>query len=182
MGAGIAASPHCAERRICRCSQPGYPRKHQSCPRSWLTSSGVASHLTTPSEEETDRLPDCATRGFACLPTIGAWQSQSHPMFRGPSWVNHSSVSLCPSTRRLPNRVALEEDQLFRRLFPTDPEKLRRASHCLSAEIGPSVTLRFPSCRCRPSGGGGDFRPDHLLTMHPASESGKQIIRSQACG
>ena len=111
--------------------------------KSKFTSSGVASHLTTPSEEETDRLPDCATRGFACLPTIGAWQSQSHPMFRGPSWVNHSSVSLCPSTRRLPNRVALEEDQLFRRLFPTGSANLRRVSHCLSAEIGTSVTLRF---------------------------------------
>jgi hypothetical protein len=41
------------------------------------------------------------------------------------------------------SRVALEEDQLFRRLFPTGPELLRRVSHCLSAEIGPSVTLRF---------------------------------------
>jgi hypothetical protein len=40
------------------------------------------------------------------------------------------------------SRVALEEDQLFRRLFPTGPANLRRASHCLSAEIGPSVTLR----------------------------------------
>ena len=35
----------------------------------------------------------------------------------------------------------------------------------------------LPSCRCRPSGGGGDFRPDHLLTMHVASESGKQKMR-----
>ena len=123
MGAGIAASPHCAERRIYRFS---WSRSRGTASlKSKFTSSGVASHLTTPSEEETDRLPDCATRGFACLPTIGAWQSQSHPTFRGPSWVNHSSVSLCPSTRRLPNRVALEEDQLFRRLFPTDPAKSR---------------------------------------------------------
>ena len=150
--------------------------------KSKFTSSGVASHLTTPSEEETDRLLDCATRGFAGLSTIGAWQSQSHPMFRGPSWVNHSCVSLCPSTRRLPNRVALEEDQLFRRLFPTGPANLRRASHCLSAEIGSSVTLRFPSGPCGLSGGGGDFRPDHLLTMHFGSESGKRNLRAQACG
>ena len=41
------------------------------------------------------------------------------------------------------NRVAREEDQLFRRLFPTGPAILRRVPHCLSAEIGPSVTLRF---------------------------------------
>ena len=145
--------------------------------KSWLTSSGVASHLTTPSEEETDCLLGCASRRFASLSTIGAWQSQSHPMFRGPSWVDHSCVSLCPSARGLPNRVALEEDQLFRRLFPTGATNLRRVSHCLSAEIGPSVTLRFPSCRCRPSGGGGDFRPDHLLTMHTGSESRKRKMR-----
>jgi hypothetical protein len=111
--------------------------------KSWLTSSGVASHPTAPSEEETDRLIDCASRRLACLSTIGAWLSQSHPMFCGPSWVDHSCVPLCSSVRRLPNRVALEEDQLFRRLFPTGPELLRRVSHCLSAEIGPSVTLRF---------------------------------------
>jgi hypothetical protein len=111
--------------------------------KSELTSSGVASYQTTPSEEETDRLPDCATRRFACLPTIGAWQSQSRPIFHGPSWVDRSFVPLCSSVRRLPSRVALEEDQLFRRLFPTGPELLRRVSHCRSAEIGPSVTLRF---------------------------------------
>jgi len=141
MGAGIAASPHCAERRIYRFPWSEFRRTHSL--KSKLTSSGVAFHLTTPSEEETDRLPDRATRGFACLSTIGAWQSQSHPMFRGPSWVDHSCVPLCSSDRSLPSRVALEEDQLFRRLFPTGPANLRRASHCLSAEIGSSVTLRF---------------------------------------
>ncbi len=42
MGAGIAASPHCAERRICRCSLAC--SACASLPfRSWLTSSGVAS-------------------------------------------------------------------------------------------------------------------------------------------
>jgi len=37
------------------------------------------------------------------------------------------------------SRVAQEEDQLFRRLFPTGPELLRKVSHCLSAEIGLSI-------------------------------------------
>ena len=138
-----------------------------------LTSSGVASHLTTPSEEETDCLLGCASRRLASLSTIGAWLSQSHPMFCGPSWVDHSCVSLCPSTRGLPNRVALEEDQLFRRLFPTGPEKPRGNS---SLPVGGDRSFRhppLPSCRCRPSGGGGDFRPDHLATMHMPSESRK---------
>ena len=31
MGAGIAASPHCAERRICRCSQPLTRQAEASC-------------------------------------------------------------------------------------------------------------------------------------------------------
>src|SRR4030095_11070076 len=64
-------------------------------------------------------------------------------MFRGPSWVDHSSRhALLFPPERVPSRVALEEDQLFRRLFPTGPEKPRGVPHCLSAEIGPSVTLR----------------------------------------
>ena len=112
--------------------------------KSWLTSSGVASHLTTPSEEETDRLSDCAARRLAdlsnyrCLaepkPSDVLRPFLGRPLLR--------PALLLPSEDFL-SRVALEEDQLFRRLFPTDPEKLRRASHCLSAEIGPSVTLRF---------------------------------------
>ena len=150
--------------------------------KSWLTSSGVASHLTTPSEEETDCLLGCASRRLASLSTIGAWLSQSHPMFRGPSWVDHSCVSLCPSARGLPNRVALEEDQLFRRLFPTGPEKSRGS---FSLPVGGDRSFRhppLPSVPCGPSGGGGDFRPDHLLTMHVAAESGKRKISAQACG
>ena len=59
MGAGIAASPHCAERRICRCSvylgsRSGKPVSDPAS-RSWLTSSGVAFHRTAPSCEEPDR-------------------------------------------------------------------------------------------------------------------------------
>jgi hypothetical protein len=50
--------------------------------------------------------------------------------------------ALLPPSEDFVGRVALEEDQLFRRLFPTGPELLRKVSHCLSAEIGPSVTLR----------------------------------------
>ena len=121
--------------------------------KSWLTSSGVAFHLTTPSEEETDRLIDCASRRLACLSTIGAWQSQSHPMFCGPSWVDHSCVPLCSSTRRLPNRVALEEDQLFRRLFPTGPknsEELLIACRRRSVLPSPSASfLPLPAFRWR---------------------------------
>jgi len=75
MGAGIAASPHCAERRICRCSwawsiEPGgLPTRS----RSWLTSSGVASHPTAPSVRRSQiNLLDCAARRFAGRSTVPA--------------------------------------------------------------------------------------------------------------
>jgi hypothetical protein len=76
----------------------------------------------------------------------------------------------------LPNRVALEEDRLFRRLFPTGPGKNPKAlPNCLPAEIGPSVACRtvlpLPAFQR-----GWDFRPDHLSTMHPAPESRKRNI------
>ena len=141
MGAGIAASPHCAERRICWSLWSGSQGTHSK--KSKLTSSGVASHLTTPSEEETDRPIDCAARRLACLLN---YRCLAEPK---PSDVPRPFLGrlllrpalLLPS-EDLRSRVALEEDQLFRRLFPTGPELLRKVSHCLSAEIGPSVTLR----------------------------------------
>ena len=150
--------------------------------KSWLTSSGVASHLTTPSEEETDCLLGCASRRLASLSTIGAWQSQSHPMFRGPSWVDHSCVPLCSSTRKLPNRVALEG----RSTLPAPlPDWRHKPPKSFALPVGGDRSFRhppLPSVPCGPSGGGGDFRPDHLLTMHVAAESGKRKICAQACG
>ena len=72
MGAGIAASPHCAERRICRYSQPGLIKAFAlpTRSRSWLTSSGVASHRAVPSFEEPGCLLDCAARRFACRSSL----------------------------------------------------------------------------------------------------------------
>ena len=112
--------------------------------KSWLTSSGVASHLTTLSEEKTDRLVDCASRRLACLfnfrclaepkPSDVPRPFLGRPLLR---------LALLLPSEDFESRVALEEDQLFRRLFPTGPAILRRVSHCLSAEIGPSVPLRF---------------------------------------
>ena len=112
--------------------------------KSWLTSSGVASHPTTPSEEETDRLVDCASRRLAC-PFNFRCLAEPKPSdvprpFLGRPLLR---LALLLPSEDFRNRVALEEDQLFRRLFPTGPAILRRVSHCLSAEIGPSVTLRF---------------------------------------
>ena len=105
MGAGIAASPHCAERRICRCSQlwPA-PVKVETRPRSWLTSSGVASlrHHQSP----------------------GAL----HPaMLGGPSWDNHFCVPLRPirSEKRFGPRRAKGRSSLPAPL-PASPDRTRR--------------------------------------------------------
>jgi hypothetical protein len=46
-----------------------------------------------------------------------------------------------PKTAR--NRVALEENRLFRRLFPAGPVRTRRLFPILPAEIGPLVTCRI---------------------------------------
>jgi hypothetical protein len=58
--------------------------------------------------------------------------------------------------------------------LPDWPRKEPESSlHCLPAEIGPLVACRTLPCRCRPFRGGRDRRPDHLVTMHMRSESGK---------
>ena len=150
--------------------------------KSWLTSSGVASHLTTPSEEETDHLLDRASRRLARLSTIGAWQSQSHPMFRGPSWDDHCrrlALSFRPkaSEPRRANRKIISSGASSR-LAPRNPEELLIACRRRSVLPSPSASfLPLPAFR-----GGGDFRPDHQVTMHLASESGKQKMRVKTCG
>jgi hypothetical protein len=61
---------------------------------------------------------------------------RTHPaMFCGPSWVDHSCVPLCPPRfrRTAMNRVALEEDQIFRRLVPTDPASTPEGTSALPA-------------------------------------------------
>ena len=87
-----------------------------------------------------------------------------------------SSVRRPPKPRRARGRSTLPAPL---------PDWPRATPKSLSLPVGGDRSFRhppLPSCRCRPSGGGGDFRPDHLLTMHVASESGKRKIRAQACG
>ena len=82
--------------------------------RSWLTSSGVAFHRTTPSCEE----PDRSTRlrgpkvrwsfdlsGLASETEVP--RSQNHSMFRGPSWETLYRVPLCsPEFRGTPGAAS----------------------------------------------------------------------------
>ena len=154
MGAGIAASPHCAERRICRCSiylgsRSGKPVCDPAS-RSWLTSSGVASHRTAPSCEEPDRStrlrgPKVRWSFDLSGPASGTEvpRSQNRPMFCGPSWGNRSCVPLrSPWFRRTREPRRTRGNSLFRRLFPAGPVGTRRLFPFLPAEIGPLVTCR----------------------------------------
>ena len=65
------------------------------------------------------------------------------------------------------------------------PDWPRKSPKSFTLPVGGDRFFRhppLPSGPCGLSGGGGDFRPDHLLTMHLGSESGKRNLRAQACG
>src|SRR3982751_337727 len=103
-------------------------------------------------------------------------------MFHGPSWVDHSCVPLCSPSPKSPernpepgNRVALEEDRLFRRLIPTDPEKNPKAHSTACRRRSDLWSPAAPSCRCRPSGEAGTAVPitQRQCTARPSRESEK---------
>jgi len=197
MGAGIAASPHCAERRICRCSLALVlpPKGWDPASRSWLTSSGVASHPATPSCEEPDWLTrlrhprvrwsfDRSGLPSECSgPKAFNPSGENHRLFGGPSWDDLYCVPLrSPSPRRRSgaasrNRKIISSGASSR----LTTVRTRRSFHCLPAEIGPLVTCRtvlpLPALQR-----GRDRRPDHPCTMHLVAESRKRKIGAQACG
>src|SRR5204863_4624460 len=97
-----------------------------------------------PRERSPTDLPDCAARRFAGLsirPACLELRSENRCPRRKPSDVPRpflgrslSRPALLTEPQNPPketpksgNRVALEEDQLFRRLLPTDPEKNPKA-------------------------------------------------------
>ena len=135
MGAGIAASPHCAERRIYRCSMAlvPLPKEFDPATRSWLTSSGVASHRIFPPKRSLTDLLVSAIRRLLRLSTRLAWRlGPGFLRSRFPAKTVRCSTALLGlislASRFAPSdpkilwcRVALEEDQLFRRHPPDWP-------------------------------------------------------------
>ena len=109
-GPALLPAPICAERRIRRCSSALVTRRSPA-PRSWLTSSGVASKKWIPIRR---RVP---------FP------------FRGPSWTDPLSRRLLPEG----GRVSRKKDWLFRRLFQLVRTGTEVLVHRLPVEIGPSV-------------------------------------------
>jgi hypothetical protein len=135
MGAGIAASPHCAERRICRCSvHLAPPRKrfgtcfsilaHQ-LRRRFLSNCSLLRGARSVYRSSTRRIADPSTDP-ACRRTEAL--RQNRPMFCGPSWGNHSCVPLCSAPRRVESRVAQEAITSSGASSRLAPLPLRRAS------------------------------------------------------
>jgi hypothetical protein len=153
--------------------------------RSWLTSSGVASHQTAPSRGGagllySSALPEGSLLVRSIWPGTGTEiPGQNRPMFRGPSWVDHSCVPLCFQTfRRSPeSRVALEEDRLFRRLFPAGPVSAPKSLNIACRRRSDLWSPTAPSCRCRPSGEAGTAVP---ITTGPCTSTPSR--ESEKCG
>src|SRR4051812_20085274 len=112
--------------------------------RSWLTSSGVASDRTTPSLRRSPMAYLTAPPEGSLVfrpsglslenPHSGtevpepASSGQNRPMFRGPSWGNHSCVPLCsPKFRRTPGAASRERRSPLPAPLPGWPETSPKA-------------------------------------------------------
>ena len=114
---------------------PGQNPKAPTRSRSWLTSSGVASYRTAPSCEEPTVYQTARPEGSLVLrpvrPGLLDPKSLEAKTVRC-STALLGSITLASrfahpiSEETSGNRVALEEDQLFRRLFPAGPRKTRK--------------------------------------------------------
>jgi len=156
MGAGIAASPHCAERRICRCSIYLGPAPENRFMTPLLDPGSPAQASLSTDQFPLSRSPiDLLTaRPEGSLVFRSFRPVLSEPKSLEAKTTQCSAALLGSITLRVPlrsphrsatSRVALEEDRLFRRLFPAGPVRTRRFSPFLPAEIGPLVTCRFLS-------------------------------------
>jgi hypothetical protein len=170
MGAGIAASPHCAERRICRTSDSG-PRGTQSRTPAHQLRRRFPS--ATPSREELDRPTEVrhpkARISFkrSCLTRKSKPTDVPRP-FLGSSPTASRFAPLDPKT--VGSRVALERSSLpaprpgWPRKAPKEPSIACRGDRTFGH-------LPHPSCRCRLPGEAWDRRPDHAQTLTRFSES-----------
>jgi hypothetical protein len=201
MGAGIAASPHCAERRICRYSLALVSPREGFNPasRSWLTSSGVASHPTTPPRGEPDR--PTRLRGpkarWSFAPS-GLSMRNSIPKNRTPPakavrcsaallGVTALASRFAHRSRNPREETAIPGAASRERQKPLPAPSSRLAPpRLLRASTLPAGGDRF-FCPFLPEGDwplrrDWDVRPDHLSTMLFVPESGKRKIWVQACG
>ena len=141
MGAGIAASPHCAERRICRSSGPS--------PRGPIPK--VLAHQLRrrfPSDDSLrrgDRLSTWLRFPKARFPFDYRCLAKPKPPdvprpFLGRSLLRSALLFHSKASEPRRARGKINSSGASSRLAPSCSEG---ASHCLSAEIGPSVACRF---------------------------------------
>jgi hypothetical protein len=156
--------------------------------RSWLTSSGVASHPTAPSCEE-----PCKSTGLR------------HPRVRWSFDPPGLPSNRSPSAKAVRCSAALLGKSSIASRFAHLPRPLRRGWRLGAASHDRKISLPAPSSRLDPartrklfpspaggdrtfghpphppavagSWGGRDRRPDHLSTMHLSSESRKRNFR-----
>jgi len=126
MGAGIAASPHCAERRICRNSLSGPRGTRQRTSAHQLRRRFPSA---TPSEEEPDRStesrrPKARISFEQILPGPKAKAGRCSAALLGMISTASRFASTGPKAGF--SRVARSEDHLFRRLVPAGLETLPR--------------------------------------------------------
>ena len=190
MGAGIAASPQCAERRICRCSIYLGPA---------LTNEFVTPLLDPGS-------PAQASHSILQLPLGGA-RPICRPACPKAPWSSDPTGLLEPKSLRKPpdvprpflgkplsrpalltsvpknrgSRVARQEDFLFRRLLPAGLNRNPKISLTACRRRSDLRSCRFRQ-PLRVFVRGRNRRPDHLKTMHLAPESGKRNLQHAACG
>jgi len=183
MGAGIAASPHCAERRIRLTSKPS--------PRG--TQSRIQAHQlrrrfppTTPSEEEPSDLYSSALAEASLLfraarpdPKVKADRCSAALL----GIILNQRPALLRTIRRPPSAASRDRkiissgasSRLAPHPLPKEPQ------HCLPRRSD-LWSPAAPSCRCRPSDEAGTAVP---ITVEPCAafpSRDKRKIWAQACG
>ena len=160
--------------------------------RSWLTSSGVASYRTALSEEKpgrSTRLRGPKVRWSFVRPGLlrdrnpRSKPSDALRPFLGRPLLR-PALSTEPQTSRgrlehPPNRVALEEDQLFRRLIPADPKKNPKEPLTACRRRSDLWSPAASSCRCQLSDEAGTAVPitSSQCTSRPSRKSEKWVLK-----
>jgi hypothetical protein len=162
--------------------------------RSWLTSSGVASHQTAPSCEEPCRftrlrLPKVRLSfdplGLALLkPSIrrpNISRGQNRPMFCGPSWGNRSRVPLrSPKFRRTPGAASRERQLPLPAPLPGWPRfHFRRSFDNACRRRSDLWSPAASSIRCRLSDEAGTAVPITRLLCTPLPSRGSKIFGNE---
>lgn len=145
MGAGIAASPHCTERRIRQVSKFS---SRGTCLRTFASPAQASLSINPLSPEREARLTYLTAWPEGSLLFQSAWPD---PKVKTDRWsaallgmISTASRFASFGPKTAGSRVARSKDHLFRRLVPAGRASTsrRKLSASPAAEIGPLVTCR----------------------------------------